>query len=335
MQNTRQATRLLMDWYSAARRDLPWRRSRDPWRILVSEVMLQQTRVVAVLPYYERFLRRFPDPRALAEAQDDELLALWAGLGYYARARNLKAAAAAIVGLGAFPETYDEIRQLPGVGDYTAAAIASIAFNLPHAVLDGNVLRVLARVCAEEEDITSSSARVRLREVATRLLEPKRPGDFNQAMMELGATVCLPKSPQCLLCPWRELCQAQAAGRQAEFPVKLKKRVPVKVGVELWVVQKEGRVLLRQRGQAEARLAGFWELPEARDLPHSERGAYLGSFQHSITRHDYTIEVYQATPAKAPKGFRWFELQELGQLALSTMARKALALLPAEIAPAE
>ncbi len=326
MQNPRNAGRLLLDWYAASRRDLPWRRTKDPWRILVSEVMLQQTRVSVVIPYYERFLERYPAPAILAAAPETEFLALWSGLGYYARARNLQRASRAIAGLGEFPKTYDDIRKLPGVGDYTAAAIASICFAQPHAVLDGNVLRVLSRACADRGDIASSATRVRLKEQAQRMLDPRRPGDFNQAIMELGATICLPKNPQCLLCPLRDLCTGRAEGIQHELPVKLSKRDPIKLAVELYIVEKDGAVLLRHRGPTESRLAGFWELPESRDLPTAERQANLGSFRHTITRHDYEIDVYSALPVKAPKGFRWFPRTDLENLPLTTMSRKALAL---------
>jgi A/G-specific adenine glycosylase len=326
MMHPRHARQLLLAWYQSAQRELPWRATRDPWRILVSEVMLQQTRVSVVVPYYERFLERFPGPKELADAGEQELLAMWSGLGYYSRARNLKRAAEEIARLGSFPSSYEEISHLPGVGDYTAAAIASIAFGLPYAVLDGNVLRVLSRFHAEKGDIQSATVRVRLKEEAQRLLDPKAPGDFNQAMMELGATVCLPRNPQCLLCPWRDECQARALDIQNELPVKLRKREALKLQVELYVVEKRGRVLLRQRGAGEARMAGFWELPQAGDLRSAERGESLGTFRHTITRHDYTVAVWRAMPVKAPKGFRWFSMKELASLPLATMARKALEL---------
>lgn len=322
----RKASQLLLDWYTVAGRDLPWRRTRDPWKIMVSEIMLQQTRVAAVIPYYQRFLERYPTPKDLAQAPEQEFLAIWSGLGYYSRARNLQRAALQITANGGFPQTYEEIRTLPGVGDYTAAAIASICFSLPYAVLDGNVIRVLSRLTLEKGDAASSSVRVRLKEHAQRLLDPKRPADFNQAIMELGATVCLPRSPQCLLCPWRELCQARAAGIQNELPIKLKKRDPVKLAIELLIVEKQGCVLLRQRGSAESKLAGFWELPMAREMPSAHRGECVGSFKHSITHHDYTIEVYRASAVKAPKDFRWFQLDELEAIPLATMTRKALSL---------
>lgn len=286
--------------------------------------MLQQTRVSAVIPYYERFLARFPTAEDLAVAPEQELLARWSGLGYYSRARNLKRAAEEIVRSGAFPEKYEEIRALPGVGEYTAAAIASIAFQLPHAVLDGNVQRVVSRLVAERGDVQTASVRVRLKEEAQRLLDGARPGDFNQAMMELGATVCLPRNPQCLLCPWREHCEARAQAIQDELPVKVRKREAVKLRIDLCLAEKAGKVLLRQRGAAEARLAGFWELPAAEDLPGAIRGEQTGAFKHSITRHDYSVNVWRVAVAKAPKGFRWFEIGELEGVPLATMTRKAL-----------
>lgn len=319
----RQARRLLLEWYRSVKRDLPWRAARDPWRILVSEVMLQQTRVAAVIPYYERFLARFPEPAALAAAPERELLAIWSGLGYYSRARNLRRAAEEILRRGAFPSVYEAIRELPGVGDYTAAAIASIAFSLPHAVLDGNVVRVLSRLVAERGDVRSASVRVRLKEEAQRLLDPTNPGDFNQAMMELGATVCLPRNPQCLLCPWRDLCQARALGIQDELPVQSRKRKAVKLQLEFYLVEKAGAYLLRRRGAQESRLAGFWELPLTADLPSARRGTLAASFKHSITRHDYTVHVWRAAPVKAPRGFRWLKAPDLESIPLATTARKA------------
>ena len=326
MLQPRTCRQLLLEWYQSARRDLPWRNTRDPWLILVSEVMLQQTRVATVLPYYERFVERYPTAAALAEAPEADFLALWSGLGYYARARNLQRAALRIRELGAFPERFEEIRDLPGVGDYTAAAVASIAFGLPHAVLDGNVIRVLSRLTAERGDVGDASVRVRLRDSAQQLLEARRPGDFNQAMMELGATVCLSRAPQCLLCPLAAHCDARALGIQNELPVKLAKRDPLKLAVELYVIEKDGRILMRKRGSGEQRLAGFWELPEARLLPSAERLERVGEFRHSITRHDYVVEVWRAGTVKAPKGFRWIDPAELTALPLATMARKALAI---------
>jgi A/G-specific adenine glycosylase len=317
-------SRLLIEWYEGVRRDLPWRRTKDPWHILLSEVMLQQTRVAAVLPYYEKFLSRFPTPGDMARASEREVLALWSGLGYYARARNLRKAARAIHEAGGFPRTYEQIRRLPGVGEYTAAAVASIAFGLPHAVLDGNVIRVVSRLTADAGDIASPATRARLRMTADRLLDPARPAAFNQAMMELGATVCLPRGPQCLLCPLRDRCEARGRAIEQELPIKLRKRDPLKIAVQLLLAEKDGSILLRQRDSAEGRLADFWELPDGRDLPRAERLERLGSFRHSITRHDYDVEVWRVRPGKAPKGFRWIRQEDLHGLPLATTVRKAL-----------
>jgi len=219
--------RLLLAWYSRGHRDLPWRNTRDPYRIWISEIMLQQTRAQAVIPYYLRFLERFPTVEALAAAEEDTVLALWSGLGYYSRARNLRLAARLIVASGPFPGTYEAIRELPGIGDYTAAAIASIAFDLPHAVLDGNVLRVVARVANDAADIASNRTRERFRAIAQEWLVPAEPGHFNQALMELGATVCLPRNPLCLVCPLADCCRARQEGAIAQVPVKLRKTEPI------------------------------------------------------------------------------------------------------------
>ena len=191
----------LLHWFAQNRRDLPWRRTRDPYAIWISEVMLQQTRVAAVIPYYERFLSRFPDLESLAGASETDLLAHWAGLGYYYRARNLQRAARNALEAGTFPADYDGIRHLPGIGEYTAAAVASIAFDLPYPVVDGNVYRVLSRVLNDRTNIASGPARKHFTVLAGAILDRTRPGDFNQAIMELGATVCLPRKPLCLICP--------------------------------------------------------------------------------------------------------------------------------------
>lgn len=328
MRNARRASRLLLEWYAAARRDLPWRRTRDPWRVLVSEVMLQQTRVSAVIPYYERFLARFPAPGSLAASSGDELLTLWSGLGYYSRARNLKRAAEALAARGGFPRTAAEWRSLPGVGEYTAAAVASICFHQPCAVLDGNVARVMARFAADSGDIGSPAVRLRLKELAQSLLDPRRPGDFNQALMELGATLCLPRRPRCLLCPWRDLCQAHARGIAAELPVRSRRPEPLRLGLQLAVILHGRGLLLRRRASSSARLAGFWELPSLEDLPASRSLKLLGSFRHSITRHDYTVEVWFGRLRRVPSGCHRHSLESLPSLPLTSMTRKALALLP-------
>lgn len=317
----------LLAWYKNARRDLPWRRTADPYRILVSEVMLQQTRVATVIPYYGRFLAKYPDAAALAAAPEQELLAQWAGLGYYSRAKNLQRAARAIEERGGFPETHDQIRALPGVGEYTAAAIASISFGLPYAVLDGNVLRVMARVENDAGDIRSGVTRKRLQAAVDARLDRKRPALFNQAVMELGATLCRPKNPQCLECPVRTFCAGRKEGRQNELPVKSRDQRTVEEERHFLVIRREGAVLLRQRGEGESRLAGFWELPERKEVPAARTGKAPAEFHHTITVHKYVCRVSQATVGRAPKGFQWIPENELGGIPLSTMARKALALI--------
>jgi len=314
----------LLAWYDAGHRDLPWRRARDPYRIWVSEIMLQQTRAQTAIPYYRRFLERFPRVDDLAAAPEDQVLALWSGLGYYSRARNLKRAAEAIVAAGGFPPEYDAIRALPGVGDYTAAAIASIAFGLPHAAVDGNVLRVVARVENDAADIASARTRERFRALAQGWLDPARPGAFNQALMELGATVCLPRKPLCPECPLAALCRARQAGVEAQLPVKLPPRAPERIEAALLVVRRGGKVLLRQRPRSATRMPGFWDLPAPEDLPAARIGKLLGEFRHSITHHRYAFRVFRASTASPGRGFAWFPIGRLDQIPLSTTARKAL-----------
>jgi A/G-specific adenine glycosylase len=321
----------LLAWYRAGHRDLPWRSTRDPYRIWVSEIMLQQTRAQAVIPYYERFLARFPTVEALAGAAEEEVLALWSGLGYYSRARNLRNAARQIAAGGEFPRTYDAIRALPGIGDYTAAAIASIAFGLPHAVLDGNVLRVVARVENDPADIGSTRTRERFRGIAQQWLDDggvqRDAGHFNQALMELGATVCLPRRPQCLVCPISARCRGRQEGTAAQLPVKLRKQEPVQVSGVLLVIRQRGKILLRQREASQRRMAGFWDLPTPEDLPEAKVGLHIGEIRHSITHHRYTLAVRAATAAlPVPGGFAWFTIVQLAEIPLSTTARKALAL---------
>jgi len=221
----------LLAWFRQFQRDLPWRRTRDPYRIWLSEIMLQQTRVAAAIPYYERFLQRFPDVHTLAAAPQEEVLRLWSGLGYYSRARNLQKAAQQIVAkhAGQFPKRMEDVLALPGVGNYTAAAILSIGFGEKHAVLDGNVARVVARLGAIRGDLREPQRWQELQKNADRLLEPKSPGDWNQAVMELGATLCTPKSPQCLLCPVAQFCEGRKLGIAECLPEKRKKRATVEV----------------------------------------------------------------------------------------------------------
>ncbi len=319
--------RLLLAWYARGHRDLPWRNTRDPYAIWVSEIMLQQTRAQAVIPYYHRFLERFPTVAALAAAREEEVLAVWSGLGYYSRARNLRLAAQHIAAAGGFPRDYEGIRALPGIGDYTAAAVGSIAFDLPFAVLDGNVMRVVARVNNDAADISAGRTRARFREIAQQWLDPREPGHFNQALMELGATVCLPRNPLCLVCPLSACCGARREGTAAQLPVKLRKTVPVRLGGTLLVVRNRGRILLRQRAAAERRMAGFWDLPTPEDLPAAEIGERIGEIRHTITHHHYTLEVRSAMVKTAgAEDLRWFKIAQLSGIPFSTTARKALEL---------
>jgi len=320
----------LLSWYDAGHRDLPWRRASDPYRIWVSEIMLQQTRAQTAIPYYEKFLKRFSAVEALAAAAESDLLALWSGLGYYSRARNMKRAAEAIVAAGGFPSEYDAIRALPGVGDYTAAAIASLAFGLPHAVVDGNVLRVVARVENDAADIASARTRARFRAVAQEWLDPTRPGAFNQALMELGATVCLPRKPLCPQCPLTAVCGARQAGAETQLPVKSRPRDPVRIQATLLLVRRGGKVLLHRRSSSAGRMPGFWELPSPEDLPSARVGNCCGQFRHSITHYRYTFQVLLAS-ARSPGhgyGYGWFPTDRLDEIPLSTTARKALHLRP-------
>jgi len=319
---------LLLAWYRGGHRDLPWRRMSDAYPIWVSEVMLQQTRAQAAIPYYKRFMERFPTVAALASASEEEVLTLWSGLGYYSRARNLLRAARQMAAGGGFPRDYDAIRALPGVGDYTAAAVSSMAFQLPYAVLDGNVLRVVARMENDAADIASLRTRERFRAVAQGWLDPRHPGLFNQALMELGATVCLPGKPRCPVCPVAALCRARVNGTVLELPVKLRKTKPVREAGVLLLVRKGRRILLRQREAGARRMAGFWDLPAPEDLPGVPSGARLGEFRHTITHHHYTFTVLAATSPRAPTRlpFRWFDPAALKEIPLSTTARKALKL---------
>lgn len=299
----------LLDWYQQYRRDLPWRRTRDPYAIWVSEIMLQQTRVAVVVDRYEQFMKRFPTVKALSSAKLDDVLAVWSGLGYYRRARALHQAAQMVVHHlhGAFPTTAAGWRQLPGVGRYTSAAIASIAFNEPIAVVDGNVERVVERLVGEPSQGDDAWSR------AAELLQPRAPGDWNQAMMELGATVCLPKQPQCLICPVRAFCQTR--GETTRPPQKMRKRAELCYGL---FIQNE-TVLLVQRPADHSLMAGMWELPEAKRAPGE-----LQKLRHSITDTDYTVFV---VPGKGhqPVG-KWVSYEEAQQMALTGLTRKILRL---------
>ncbi len=259
----RRVRRRLLAWYDRHKRDLPWRGARDPYAIWLSEVMLQQTQVATVLPYYERFLRRFPTVRSLAAAKLEEVLRLWAGLGYYARARNMHRAARKVVADfgGRFPTTVNELRTLPGVGRYSAAAVASIAFGRRAAVVDGNVARVVARLADLKQDVRRGAGQEAVWEIAETLMPPRRCGDFNQAMMELGARVCLPKgAARCGECPLRACCKAYAAGSVARLPVKTARTIVKRETHVIAAIEQNGRWLVVRRPE-DGLWGGLWELP--------------------------------------------------------------------------
>ena len=340
----------LVEWFRRYQRPLPWRATSDPYRIWISEVMLQQTRAAAVEPYYARFLTRFPDLQALAASSESELLECWSGLGYYSRARNLRRAAQHIVSAmgGRLPQTYEQWITLPGIGSYTAAAVASIAFGEPVAVLDGNVARVMARVTNTDGDIRTPRVRGELRRNVQTLVDdlgvaPRRqrrggrsvtPGELNQALMELGATVCLLRNPRCLVCPVASHCKALQAGAQNDVPVMRRPRRQVRLEIAVAIVEKSQKLLLRQRPSEGSLMPGFWELPQAEgerldgncmaDL-RITLGEQVREFPHSITWHDYRVKVFRAALRGAsPAGYHWVPISELGGLPLTTITRKAL-----------
>jgi A/G-specific adenine glycosylase len=330
----------------------------DPYAVWISEIMLQQTRVETAIPFYLRFLARFPDVASLAEAEEAEVLALWSGLGYYRRCRGLLAAAKAIVaGGGKLPASARELERLPGVGPYTAAAIASIAFSERIPVLDGNVERVLCRFAALRAGQKSSQGRSALLQLAARLLDPLRPGDSNQALMELGATVCTPRAPDCPACPLGDDCKARALGAAESFPARVRRTPGKRVPQLLAFVERDRRLLLYRRSGAAGQLAGLWEFPlverSAETAPETllasrypgswVLGAPIARLRHAITTSTFDIEVRRASfrahddivcePAAGSDGSAgsdpseagWWDIAAVGELALTGVARKVLA----------
>lgn len=334
----------LLAWYDRARRQLPWRappgERADPYAVWLSEIMLQQTTVAAVQPYYARFLERFPTVEVLAAAPLTEVLALWAGLGYYARARNLHACAQAVVERhgGRFPSEEAALKALPGIGDYTAAAVAAIAFDLPAAPVDGNWERVVARLFAVRTPLPE--AKPELRRLARTLVPQKRPGDFAQAVMDLGATVCTPQAPRCLLCPLAEDCAARAAGQPDGLPARRPKAErPLRHGVVFHAVRDDGAVLLRRR-PVKGLLGGMMELPgtpwRSERWSESEALAYApgetrwwrlpGQVSHTFTHFHLELLVLSGPlPHQAPcPEARWVAPEALGAEALPSLMRKVL-----------
>jgi A/G-specific adenine glycosylase len=306
----RRFRRLLLRWFDQNKRDLPWRASRDPYRVWLSEIMLQQTRVAAAVDHYWKFLRRFPTVVRLARAREASVLAAWSGLGYYRRARRLHAAAKKIVKdhAGRFPPTAEQLRALPGIGRYTAAAIGSIAFGQLAAVVDGNVERVLQRILGK------NLSREPLWQAAGKLLDEARPGDFNQAMMELGAVLCLPRQPKCVLCPVNVLCLTRGERPRPQLPKRQRKREIC------YVLQvRDRRVLLVQRPCEAALMAGMWELPEILS-PNGAR-PWL-TLRHSITATDYSVRVFRGVAPEV--NGKWIHRSRFAHLPLTGLARKIL-----------
>jgi A/G-specific adenine glycosylase len=318
----------LLRWYRKNRRDLPWRRTSDPYRIWISETMLQQTRVSVVIPYYEKFTARFPDAASLASASVDEVLACWAGLGYYRRARLLKRAAEKVATDygGALPDAPAVLADLPGIGRYTAGAILSIAFGRPAAVLDGNVFRVLSRFFALKGSWRRSADRTVFWTLAEALVPKRTPGDFNQALMELGALVCKPRDPVCPACPIHARCKARLTGRIDRFPAPSPRQAAeIVAGSRHVILDREGRILLVRRPEG-GRMEGLWDLPES--APRGARAEKAGIVRHSVLRFRYVIDVFLASrPVRARKGGdarRWVAREDLGSYALTGMAKKAI-----------
>lgn len=316
----------LLAWYDASRRNLPWRENISPYRTWISEIMLQQTTVAAVVPSYERFLRLFPDVRTLAAASEEQVLRAWAGLGYYSRARNLHRAARKVAAEreGVFPETFEEVLALPGVGRYTAGAILSIAFGKPYPVLDGNVARVFARLFGLREDVKKPATIKALWQKAEGLLDRRRPGDWNQALMELGATICLPENPRCGACPLFSDCLARKKGLQDKLPVMPKRRDFIELNWTCLWVEKDGKVLLWKRSPRERFLKNHWGLPEQRHL-RAEAGALLKKARHTITHHKIAVSVHAARPpARLPAAAAWVKRDRLREKLVSSLWLKCL-----------
>jgi A/G-specific adenine glycosylase len=327
----------LLEWYEGSRRDLPWRQSRDPYAIWVSEIMLQQTRVAVVVERYQAFLAQFPTMADLARASEQDVLALWSGLGYYRRARMLHKAAQIVVAdrNGILPDTAAELHTLPGIGGYTSAAIASIAHGEPVAVVDGNVERVLCRLAGWDANGSKRSAdlRSRIEALADRLLDPERPGDFNQAVMELGAMVCLPRNPQCLACPLLSGCKTRGEHKTAPRPRTITREVAHALCLRTAPGANGGnrtrQVLLEQRPAGASVMPGLWELPAMRDGAADADGARM-TVRHAIMQVNYLVRIHDvpqeelAARTEPGRERRWVSLRKTGTMALTGLARKVL-----------
>jgi A/G-specific adenine glycosylase len=336
----------LLAWYGANRRDLPWRRTRDPYRILIAEYLLQRTRIVSGTPYYDRFLERFPTVQDLAAAPLDDVLAVWEGLGFYRRARNLHTAARVIVDrfAGEIPHSFEELESLPGIGPYTAGAVASIAFGIPVPAVDGNVTRVIARLFRIRDDVRTAAMGRRIGGIAGSLVPSENPGAFNQAMMELGAIVCTPTSPSCGRCPLESLCLARAAGEEGELPVASRASSTPIIPVAFALVESRGNVLLVRR-PAGALLGGLWGLPGGET--HSKKGERdalramvreqagvsvdvgprWAGVDRTFSHRKWSGAIYRCTPRRRPEAsetVRWVPCDEALRLPLVPFHREAI-----------
>jgi A/G-specific adenine glycosylase len=330
----------LLAWYDQYKRDLPWRRTKDAYSIFISEMMLQQTQVKTVIPYYTRFLSELPDWPSLAKAREEKVLKLWEGLGYYRRARNLQAAAKKILEEfnGHLPQTREDILKLPGVGQYSAGAVLSIAFQKPEPLVDGNVIRVFSRLFVLRGNLKTGENHQKVWEIARTLIHTKRPGDFNQALMELGATVCLSDNPQCLLCPLFQFCEAAQRGIQAELPEMPKTAKNVEVPVAAILIESKKKILVKKRAEDEKWLKGLWEFPsaegktleEAREKLEKEFKAAAEKksykdIRHQITNHKINLSLYKASTKKTLKSnshLKWVTPAELKELPFSSAQGK-------------
>ena len=318
-------TETILRWYAENGRDLPWRRTRDPYAVWLSEIILQQTRVAQGRAYWERFMERFPTVRDLASATEGEVLRLWQGLGYYSRARNLHAAAKQIVAQGGFPTTLEGIRALKGVGDYTAAAVGSIAFGLPAAVVDGNVYRVLARYFGIATPVGSTAAKKEFTERAQRLLPADNPGAFNQGLMDFGATCCTPVNPACLTCPLQPSCQAFRDGRVDLLPVKQTAAKPLERRLTYVYVRVDGRIAIHRRGPGDI-WQGLWEPWLTDEVPAGAQPVIKG-FRHQLTHRTLLADFYRWEPAvrpPLPDGYVWIEEAELDAYAKPRLFERLL-----------
>lgn len=339
----------LLAWYRANARDLPWRRHATPYAVWVSEIMLQQTRVDTVVPYYRRFMRAFPSIRKLARAEQQSVLKLWEGLGYYARARNLQRAAQVLTDAhhGRMPRTPGGLRALPGIGDYTAAAIASICFGQPDPVVDGNVLRVFCRVWRMHDDIRRPATKRRLTKALAEVIPPDAPGNFNQAVMELGALVCRPTSPRCTACPLRPFCGALAAGEVDRLPLKSRRAAVPEHHIAIGIVERRGRILIARR-RSDAMLGGLWEFPGGKCEPgeaprdtvarevleetglHVEVGSHLCTVRHTYSHFRIVLDAFLCGKARGRARaiggaeVRWVTPDELDRFPFPTANKKIL-----------